>query len=55
MQRNVAQFRPEVLVLEASLAPDPNTLRNYLATLAGTIAIVVLPHYARLGGQQGPV
>ena len=43
MQRNVAQYRPEALVLEAALAPDPNTLRNYLTTLAGTIAIIVLP------------
>ena len=42
-QRNVAQYRPEALVLEAGLAPDPNTLRNYLTTLAGTIALVVLP------------
>ncbi len=43
MQTNVAQYRPDALVIDATIAPDPDSLRNYLATLAGTVAIVVLP------------
>lgn len=43
VQRDVGRYRPDVLVLEAALAPDPEALREYLAQLVSTIAIVVLP------------
>jgi MinD-like ATPase involved in chromosome partitioning or flagellar assembly len=43
VQRDVGRYRPDVLVMEAALAPDPEALREYLAQLVGTIAIVILP------------
>lgn len=42
--RDVPGFRADVLVIEADLAPDPDTLRSFLAQLpAGMVAVVVLP------------
>lgn len=43
IQRDVSRYRPDVLVLDAAVAPDPETLRDYLTQLVGTISLVVLP------------
>ena len=43
VQRDVVRYRPDVLVLDAAIAPDPDSLREYLTQLVGTIAVVVLP------------
>jgi MinD-like ATPase involved in chromosome partitioning or flagellar assembly len=43
VQRDVVRYRPDVLVLDAALAPDPEKLRDYLTQLVGTIVMVVLP------------
>ncbi len=43
VQRDVARYRPDVLVLDAMIAPDPETLKAFLAQLVNTAAIVVLP------------
>ncbi len=41
---DVASYKPEVVVLEAAIAPEPLALRDVLARFpAGTLAIVVLP------------
>lgn len=41
---DIGQYRPEVVVIDAAIAPDPHNLRDALARLpAGTTAIVVLP------------
>lgn len=41
---DVPRYRPEGVVIEAALAPDPDALRQFLARLpAGTVAVVVLP------------
>ena len=40
----VGSIRPEILVMEATLAPDPESLRAYLSQLVGTIVILVLPN-----------
>ena len=52
VQRDLARYRPDVLVMDAALAPDPDSLRDYLTQMVGTIAIVVLPPtWANLQGQ----
>jgi Mrp family chromosome partitioning ATPase len=43
IRRQVEQYRPEALVIEAGAAPGPEELRDYLNQLVGTVAIVVLP------------
>ncbi len=43
VQRDVSRYRPDVLVVDAGLAPDPDALRDYLTQLGSTIAVVVLP------------
>jgi MinD-like ATPase involved in chromosome partitioning or flagellar assembly len=43
IQRQVKQYRPEALVIEAGVAPGPDHLRDYVMQLVGTVAIVVLP------------
>ena len=51
--KNVQQYRPEVLVLDGALAPNPQTLRDYLAQLAGVIAVVALPNASGWAEQRG--
>lgn len=52
--RDVGRYRPEALVIEAALAPDPEALRGFLAQLpAGTVAIVVLPPAAGWADRKG--
>jgi MinD-like ATPase involved in chromosome partitioning or flagellar assembly len=43
IKRQVMQFRPEALVIEASVAPGPDLLRDFLSQLVSTIAVVILP------------
>ena len=43
VKRQVSQYRPEALIVEAGVAPNPDELRDFLAQLVGTIAMVVLP------------
>ncbi|MBL8057432.1 MAG: hypothetical protein JNK29_12070 [Anaerolineales bacterium] len=41
---DVSQYRPEVVIVEAGLAPDPHELRDALARLpSSTTALVILP------------
>lgn len=40
----VASIRPETLVIDATLAPDAESLRAYLSQLVGTIVILILPN-----------
>ena len=50
--RDVPNHRPDVLVIEASIAPSPDALRSYLTQLTGTIAILVLPQaWSNMEGQ----
>ncbi len=43
IKRQVAQYRPEALVVDADVAPGPEVLRDFLGQLVGTIVLVVLP------------
>jgi MinD-like ATPase involved in chromosome partitioning or flagellar assembly len=43
VKRQVSQYRPEALVIDAGVAPSPDALRDYLTQMVGTIAVVVLP------------
>jgi cellulose biosynthesis protein BcsQ len=50
--RDVPNHRPDVLVIEAGIAPSPDALRSYLTQLTGTIAVLVLPAaWANMEGQ----
>lgn len=52
LQRDVARYRPEALVLEAALAPSPEVLVDYLKGLSGLVVLVILPPaWAGLKGQ----
>ncbi len=52
IKRQVMQYRPEALVIEASVAPGPDLLRDFLNQLVGTVAIVILPTaWAKFQGQ----
>lgn len=43
IKRQVTQYRPEVLVIEASVAPGPDQLKDFLTQMVGTVAMVILP------------
>jgi cellulose biosynthesis protein BcsQ len=44
MLADVPNYHPDVIILETSLAPNESALRQWLAQLAGTIVILVLPN-----------
>ncbi len=41
--RDGQRLKPDVMVIDAGIAPDPETLKDYLAKLVGIIAVVILP------------
>src|SRR5687767_14100113 len=43
IKRQVTQYRPEVLVIEASVASGPDELKDFLNQMVGTVAVVILP------------
>lgn len=44
MLTDVPNYHPDVIILEASLAPNESALRQWLAQLTGSIVILVLPN-----------
>ncbi len=57
LPRDVARARPEALIIDGAIAPDPEALRDMLAALPpGTVALVVLPSmWANRQGQMEAV